>query len=144
MDKEYEDRSKYNVGKKQKGWGFTFLGESNYIELKEENNYHTIKENYQQVIETNFPLTQAKRGDRLQIITINAIGEMARRLKKMGLVVGVELEVISNSSSGSVIVTVGNQNIGLGLNPASNIIVSAKMTFEEGIPPNPPLKGGSR
>ncbi|GGA40453.1 FeoA family protein [Okeania sp. KiyG1] len=127
MDKKYEDRSKHNVEKKEKAWEFTFLGDSNYIELKEENSYQTLKENYQQAVETNFPLTQAKRGDRLHIVNINAIGEMARRLKKMGLFVGVELEVISNSSSGSVIVAVGNQNIGLGLNPASNIIVSAKI-----------------
>ncbi|WP_287521138.1 FeoA family protein [Okeania sp. SIO2C2] len=127
MDKKYEDRSKHNVEKKEKAWEFTFLGDSNYIELKKENNYHTLKKNYQQVVETNFPLTQAKRGDRLRIVTINAIDEMAHRLKKMGLVVGVELEVISSNASGSVIVAVGNHNIGLGINPASNIIVSAKI-----------------
>ncbi|WP_293085733.1 FeoA family protein [Okeania sp. SIO3B5] len=127
MDKKYEDKSEFNVDKKEKPWGFTFLGDSNNIELEEENNYHTLKENYQQVLETTFPLTQAKRGDRLHIITINAIGEMAHRLKKMGLIVGVELEVISNNPSGSVIVAVGDRNIGLGLNPASNIIVSAKI-----------------
>ncbi|NEP42960.1 MAG: ferrous iron transport protein A [Okeania sp. SIO2G4] len=131
MDQKYEDKSKSNVDKNEKAWEFTFLGDSNYIELKEENNHHTLKETYQQVVETNFPLTQAKRGDHLHIITINAIDEMARSLKKMGLVVGVELEVISNNPSGSVIVAVGDRNIGLGLNPASNIIVSAKIIDQQ-------------
>ncbi|NEQ74184.1 MAG: ferrous iron transport protein A [Okeania sp. SIO2C9] len=130
MDKKYEDMSEYNVDKKQKAWGFTFLGDSNYIGLKKENYCQIIQENYQQAVETNFPLTQAKRGERLHIITINAIDEMARRLKKMGLVVGVEIEVISNNPSGSVIVAVGDRNIGLGLNPASNIIVSAKIIHQ--------------
>ncbi|NET16170.1 MAG: ferrous iron transport protein A [Okeania sp. SIO1H6] len=131
MDKKYENMSEDNVDKKQKAWGFTFLGDSTYIGLKKENNGQIIQENYQQVVETNFPLTQAKRGDRLHIITINAIGEMAGRLKKMGLVVGVELEVISNNPSGSVIVAIGNHNVGLGLNPASNIIVSAKIIHQQ-------------
>ncbi|NES76558.1 MULTISPECIES: FeoA family protein [Okeania] len=132
MDKKYEDRSESNnVERKEKAWEFTFLGDSNYIELKEENNHHTLKETYQQVVETNFPLTQAKRGDRLHIITINAIDEMDSRLKKMGLVVGVELEVISNNPSGSVIVAVGDRNIGLGLNPASDIIVCSKIIDQQ-------------
>ncbi|NEP79282.1 MAG: ferrous iron transport protein A [Okeania sp. SIO3C4] len=130
MDKEYEDKSKSNVDKKEKAWEFTFLGDSNYIELKKENNYQTLKENYQQAVETNFPLTQAKRGDRLHIITIDATDEIASRLKKMGLVVGVEIEVISNNPSGSVIVAVGERNIGLGLNPASNIIVCSKIIHQ--------------
>ncbi|MGD1806464.1 FeoA family protein [Dapis sp. BLCC M126] len=79
----------------------------------------------------NFPLTQAKRGDRLCIVAINAEGDMTRRLKKMGLVVGVELEVLSHNPSGSKIVAVENHNIGLESNPAKNIIVSSITTVRD-------------
>ncbi len=121
MKKKYEDRSWQNIDKKEKAWGFTFLGESSYISEKE-NDYEIAQPS---VVQTNFPLTQAKRGDRLCIVFINAEGDMTRRLEKMGLVVGIEVEVVSNNPSGSTIVAVKNQNIGLGSNPARNIIVSS-------------------
>jgi len=50
---------------------------------------------------------------------------MTRRLEKMGLVAQIELKVLSNNPSGSTIVAVENQNIGLGSNPARNISVSS-------------------
>ncbi len=124
MEKKYEDSSCQNVDKKEKAWGFTFLGDSSYISEKE-NDYEAAQPS---VVETNFPLTQAKRGDRLCIVAINAESEMTRRLEKMGLVVGVELKVLSNNPSGSKIVALENQNIGLGSNPARNIIVSSITT----------------
>ncbi len=127
MEKKYEDDSCQNVDKKQKAWEFTFLGNSNYI-WEKENNYEVAQPS---VVQTNFPLTQAKRGDRLCIVAINAEGDMTRRLKKMGLVVGVELEVLSHNPSGSKIVAVENQNIGLGSNPAKNIIVSSITTIRD-------------
>ncbi len=121
MEKEYEYSSCPNVDKKEKAWGFTFLGDSSYI-WEKENDDEVAQPS---VVQTNFPLTQAKRGDRLCIVTINAEADMTRRLEKMGLVAGVELEVLSNNPSGSTIVAVENRNIGLGSNPASNIIVSS-------------------
>ncbi|NES03282.1 MAG: hypothetical protein F6K22_10755 [Okeania sp. SIO2F4] len=83
MEKKYEDDSCQNVDKKQKAWEFTFLGDSNYI-WEKENNYEVAQPS---VVQTNFPLTQAKRGDRLCIVAINAEGDMTRHLEKMGLVV---------------------------------------------------------
>ncbi|MGD1700086.1 FeoA family protein [Dapis sp. BLCC M229] len=125
MEKKYEDSLCKNVDKKEKAWEFTFLGDSSYISEKEKD--HEVAQ--PSVAETNFPLTQAKRGDRLCIVAINAEGDMTRRLKKMGLVVGVELEVLSHNPSGSKIVAVERQNIGLGSNPARNIIVSSITTI---------------
>lgn len=125
MEKKYEDSSCQNIDEKEKPWKFTFLGDSSYISEKE-NDYEIAQPS---VIQSNFPLTQAKRGDRLYIVSINAEGDMTRRLKKMGLVAGIEVKVVSNNSSGSTIVAVENHNIGLGSNPARNIIVSSITTI---------------
>lgn len=127
MDKEYRRSSSQQIDGKQKEWRFTFLGDTKQIGSETDNNDETIRETSQlSVVETNFPLTKAKRGDRLHIVRMNASGDMARRLQKMGLIRGVEVEVISNNPSGSVIVAVGNNHIGLGFNPASKIIVSSE------------------
>ena len=107
-------------------WQFTFLGDTSYIESEKYHNNQTVQEIAQEVVENNFPLTKSRRGDRLNIVKINALGEMARRLQKMGLLCGVELEVISDNPSGSVIVAVKNYHIGLDSNLASKIIVSSQ------------------
>ena len=122
MDKEYEDGLCHN---QDKVWQFTFLGDSSNIWTKEKD-YQVSQPS---VVQTHFPLTQAKRGDRLYIVAINAEGEMTYRLEKMGLLVGTELKVLSNNPSGSTIVAVENKNIGLGANPAKNIIVSSITTI---------------
>lgn len=127
MEKKYEDSSCQNIDEKEKPWKFTFLGDSSYISEKE-NDYEIAQPS---VIQSNFPLTQAKRGDRLYIVSINAEGDMTRRLKKMGLFAGIEVKVVSNNSSGSTIVAVENHNIGLGSNPARNIIVSSITTIRD-------------
>ncbi|MGK7922992.1 MAG: ferrous iron transport protein A [Trichodesmium sp.] len=121
MEKEYQDNLCNN---QDQVWKFTFIGDSSNIQKKEKD-YQVFPSS---VVQTNFSLTQAKRGDRLCIVAINLEGDMTRRLKKMGLVVGVEVEVVSNNSSGSTIVKVENKNIGLGANPAENIIVSSLNT----------------
>ena len=127
MDKEYRGSSYQNLDGKVKVWEFTFLGETNHIKAEKDNDDTTFHETSElSVVETNFPLTKARRGDRLHIIKINALGDIACRLEKMGLLPGVEIEVISNNPSGSVIVALKNNHIGLGSNPASKIIVSAK------------------
>ncbi|MDJ0554726.1 MAG: FeoA family protein [Microcoleaceae cyanobacterium MO_207.B10] len=133
MDRKYSDRSNgaeddrscENLDAKVKLWRFTFLGDTHQIESEDENNNRMVNVLTPSVVETNFPLTKAKRGDRLSIVKINALGDIARRLQKMGLVPKVEIEVISKNPSGSVIVAVNNHHIGLGSNPASKIIVSS-------------------
>ncbi|MGB3513705.1 MAG: FeoA family protein [Microcoleaceae cyanobacterium] len=126
MDKEYRDSSCQNLDGKVKLWEFTFLGDTNDIESEENNNDVKVNDISQlSVVETNFPLTKARRGDRLNIVKINALADMARRLQKMGLLPGVEIEVISNNPSGSVIVALNHHHIGLGSNPASKIMVSS-------------------
>ncbi len=127
MEQKYEDSSCQNIDEKEKPWKFTFLGDSSNIREKEKD-YQVSQAS---IVQTNFPLTQAKRGDRLCIVAINTESDMTRRLKKMGLFAGIEVKVVSNNSSGSTIVAVENHNIGLGSNPARNIIVSSITTIRD-------------
>lgn len=67
-------------------------------------------------------LSQAKVGDRLQITKFfcsQCIPDLARQ----GLVSGVKIGVTSVTPNGSIIVTLGDKNIGLGATIAHQILV---------------------
>ncbi|TVQ16109.1 MAG: ferrous iron transport protein A [Leptolyngbya sp. DLM2.Bin15] len=61
-------------------------------------------------------------GDRVQIIDLNC-GDATSRLRGMGFMPGVALEIVSVLSSGSVIVRLGQQSIGLNALMASQVQV---------------------
>lgn len=68
------------------------------------------------------PLSVRQVGDRVQIVSLNC-GEANQRFMGMGLMPGVVLEVISCTSTGSVIVALQDQRLGLGVEMAQRIQV---------------------
>lgn len=68
------------------------------------------------------PLSQARAGDIISIVEILPI-DCVEELQNMGLLPGIEIQVISRTTTGSVIVLSKNQRIGLGKDMAKSILV---------------------
>ena len=68
------------------------------------------------------PLSQSRAGDVVLIVELNTIS-CIEELKNMGLLPGKEIRVISRTTTGSVIVILHNQRVGLGKDMAENIFV---------------------
>jgi Fe2+ transport system protein FeoA len=70
------------------------------------------------------PLAFVKSGRRVHIIALNAGKGLQGRLAAMGLVPGVQVEVIMNSPRGPFIVSVKGSRIVLGHGMAQKIMVA--------------------
>jgi Fe2+ transport system protein FeoA len=70
------------------------------------------------------PLTIVISGRRVRLRSVNAGEECRGRLAAMGLVPGVEFEVLSNVFKGPVILMVGESRIMLGREMAQKIVVA--------------------
>jgi Fe2+ transport system protein FeoA len=70
------------------------------------------------------PLSLIDSGHRARLHTVCAGRELTARLASMGLVPGTELEVISKSTKGPLIVSVGDTRLVLGRGMVSKILVS--------------------
>ena len=68
------------------------------------------------------PLSEVRSGDIISIVEILPI-DCSEDLKNMGLLPGKQIQVISRTTTGSVIVLVENQRIGLGKDMAKSIRV---------------------
>lgn len=71
--------------------------------------------------ERGFPLTEVYPGQRVRLLKVR--GGKVQRLLKRGLVTGDVLTVLSIRASGSVIVAVAGQQIGLGAGIAQDLMV---------------------
>nr|HID59993.1 ferrous iron transport protein A [Desulfobacterales bacterium] len=69
------------------------------------------------------PLSMVKVGKRVRILAVNAGRRLQMRLASMGLVPGVEIEVISNNFRGPFIVAVNDLRLVLGRGMAHKIEV---------------------
>ena len=69
------------------------------------------------------PLSMVAAGKKVKLLTVNAGRGLKARLANMGLVPGVELEVISNSRRGPFIVAVKETRLLLGRGMAHKIEV---------------------
>ncbi|MGI0483812.1 FeoA family protein [Pantanalinema rosaneae CENA516] len=69
-----------------------------------------------------FPLSNTRVGEQIRIVALNC-GEANNRLMGMGLMPDVVLKVISCTATGSVIVALHDQRLGLGAEMAQNIQV---------------------
>ncbi|MDX2239841.1 MAG: FeoA family protein [Leptolyngbyaceae cyanobacterium bins.302] len=69
-----------------------------------------------------FPLSTMQVGDLVRIVSLNC-GESSNRLMGMGFIPDVILEIISCTSTGSMIVAFGNQRLGLGAEMTKRIQV---------------------
>lgn len=68
------------------------------------------------------PLSQARAGDIVLIVKLINIG-CVEDLRNMGIVPQKEIQVISRTTTGSVVVVLENQRIGLGKDMAKSILV---------------------
>jgi ferrous iron transport protein A len=71
-----------------------------------------------------FPLSNTQVGDRVVIAQILSGKGMIYRLSQMGLTLGSEVRVISKTMSGSVIVCIQDEQIGLGAGMANKVMVT--------------------
>lgn len=70
-----------------------------------------------------FPLSCLKVGDRVSVVAFRTL-ECIESLVKIGLTPGVEMTVLSNTDSGSVIVKLAGKCVGLGADTAYNVMVT--------------------
>ncbi|MBE9213598.1 ferrous iron transport protein A [Plectonema cf. radiosum LEGE 06105] len=68
------------------------------------------------------PLSEARAGDIVSIVELLSI-DCAEDLRNMGLIPGAEIQIISRTTTGSVIIVLQNQPIGLGKDMAKSILV---------------------
>ncbi len=134
----------------KKTWGFTFYGETPHglkdslTNLNCENSRESFPLNqFQQKLNQDlnqdiekglafFPLAMshpqpcafAHPGDRLLIVQINGSPETQRNLIDMGLRPGKEIQLISQTDSGSTLVALGDRCLGLGATQAQQIMVT--------------------
>jgi Fe2+ transport system protein FeoA len=70
------------------------------------------------------PLTIVQAGRRVRLVTVDAGQGLEGRLSAMGLVPGVEIEVLQNSCRGPFLVAVKGSRIMLGRDMARKILVA--------------------
>lgn len=84
------------------------------------------------------PLSLAQAGDRLRVTQINGGNSLKTSLAEMGVREGTELVVIDRSASGSAIVMIGGQQIGVGAGMTETIrCIQATPGYPEGQKPRP-------
>ena len=107
-------------------WGFTFIGgtpEKPEDEVNRDKLARPLAQN-KLMSEQLFPLSTTQIGDRIVIAQILSGKNMERRLSQMGLTLGSEVQVISKTTSGSVIICIQDEQIGLGAGMANRVMVT--------------------
>ena len=124
MDDESNNRQKRY--RRHQGWGFTFFGETpaKQDELGNQTKFAPKLVDYLLTMKQVFPLSNTQIGDRVVIQQIQSGRGMAHRLSKMGFTKGSEARVISKTNSGSVIVCIQDEQIGLGAGMANKVMVT--------------------
>lgn len=72
---------------------------------------------------THMPLVMAARGSKVRLVSVNGGKQMTSRLAAMGLMPGVEVEIISNSPGNPFILDVRGSRLVLGRGMAHKIFV---------------------
>jgi ferrous iron transport protein A len=86
-------------------------------------------------------LSLAQAGDRLRVTQIKGGSSLRTYLAEMGVREGTQLDVIDRSASGSAIVMIGDQQIGLGAGMTEKILcIQATPGYPEGQNPRPGVK----
>jgi Fe2+ transport system protein FeoA len=73
---------------------------------------------------TLMPLIMASRGSKVRLVSVNGGKQMNSRLAAMGLLPGVEVEIVSNSPGDPFILDVRGSRLVLGRGMAHKIYVS--------------------
>ena len=69
------------------------------------------------------PLSKVKPGERVKFVTVTGGRRLQARLAAMGMIPGVELEVICNNFQGPFIVAIRNSRVMIGRGMAQKIEV---------------------
>ncbi len=104
--------------RRKKDWPFKFSYWGGNFDSEEETDEVTEVE----LSNSAYLLSQARAGYSVWIVGFRQKGGI-KRLLGMGLAPGMEIQVINSQPSGSVIVAVENQRIGLGAGMANKILV---------------------
>ncbi|WP_413160247.1 FeoA family protein [Capilliphycus salinus ALCB114379] len=102
-------------GQQGKSWSFRYFGGTRTPSPTSDSQEPTAP--------TSFPLTQARSGTRVWVVGFRGKGGMSRMLG-MGLTPGIELQVLSTQNSGSVVVAIADNRLGLGAGMAEKIMVA--------------------
>jgi ferrous iron transport protein A len=73
---------------------------------------------------SQMPLIMASRGSKVRLVSINGGKQMTSRLAAMGLLPGVEVEIISNTPGDPFILDVRGSRLALGRGMAHKIYVN--------------------
>ena len=114
------------TARRRQRWGFTYIGGTPET-LGEERNQDKVEQPVAQnqlMGEQLFPLSTTQIGDRVLITQILSGQNLEHRLSQMGLTLGSEVQVISKTKSGSVVICIQDKQIGLGAGMANQVMVS--------------------
>jgi len=70
-----------------------------------------------------YPLNMVDRGKDVEVLRINGGLGMSQRLGRMGIYPGTRIKVINSSSTGPVLVAMGDKRFGLGFGMSHRIFV---------------------
>ena len=121
MDDNPNNRQKRHL--RHRGWQFTFCGGTSEIHKNKGERTQSAAKLAQD--ELLFPLSSTQVGDRLVISQILSGKNMMRQLREQGLTLGSEVRVISKTTRGSIVVSLGDRQVGLGAGMANKVMVKA-------------------
>lgn len=107
-------------------WRFTFIGgttEKPKEEVNRDELARLVSQN-QVISQELFPLSTTQIGDRVVLTQIFSGKNMEHQLNKMGLTLGSEVHVVSKTIRGSVIISIEDEQIGLGAGMAERVMVT--------------------
>jgi ferrous iron transport protein A len=106
------------------GWqGFTFFGVAEHPSKSNASNHDTESAPAASK-EKSYPLAMAEPGERVVVVGFRSGERAAHRLTSMGLAIGKHVETIGHTPSGSTIVAIDDNRIGLGAGMAHKVMVS--------------------
>lgn len=97
---------------------FKYIGGDNFPALNHLNSIDS-----QELLSEIFPLSQGGTQDRVVVITVNSSLENIELLRDHGLEQNTELLIVNNDESGSILVQINSNFLGLGAAIASQIMV---------------------
>ncbi len=117
MDWIVDDTDENIVSPNRIDWKFDFFNESSDGQIDMDEVRPTVKDN------NSYPLSQTTVGQKVWLVGFEGKGGI-NRLLGMGLTPGAQLQIISAQPSGSVLVAIEDNRIGVGSGMANKILVS--------------------
>ena len=74
-----------------------------------------------------YPLTLASDGEDVFVVSFSFGRNLQRKLKDIGLMVGIQVKVLENDFSGPLLLAIGDTRVALGRGMAHKIMVQTKL-----------------